>query len=304
MPAPEFPTPVLVPGAQGQVGAALMALLGPRGVAADRRDLDFTWNESRLMEALEALAPAAIINAAAYTAVDKAEEEAAPAHQVNAVAPGVLARYCKKRGIPFVHFSTDYVFDGSGEKPWREDDPCRPLSSYGRSKRAGEEAVLASGADALIFRTSWVYDASRKNFLTTILRLAQERESLRVVADQFGAPSYAPHVAAAALRAFGKACAMQEFPSGIYHLCDAGETSWHGFASFMIAAAKARGAALRVNEVHAITTAEYPTPAARPRNSRLSLDKLRRTFDIAMPDWTEGAEDAVTLWCRARENAV
>lgn len=283
---------ILIFGANGQVGRALSAALGPACAALSREQADLA-DEGAVESALSAHAPRAVINAAAFTAVDAAETEVEAAHAVNAVAPAIMARYCAGRGIPFVHFSTDYVFDGSGSTPWREEDAPAPLGVYGAGKRAGEEAVRASGGKYLIFRTSWVYDAEGKNFFTTMMRLAREREELRVVNDQHGAPTYAPHLAAAALSGLEQACSMAEFPSGIYHLAAAGETTWHGFAEAIFSAARARGDALKIRRVQAISTAEYPLPAARPANSRLDCGKAKRVLGIALPSWQEGLSECM-----------
>lgn len=286
------PRRIAVFGANGQVGRALVKLLGARAVPFTRADADFSEPES-LRAVLDACHPDAVMNAAAYTAVDKAEEEREAAYAANAESPAVLAQWCAEHGVPLVHYSTDYVFDGTGEKPWRENDPTAPLNVYGASKRAGEEAIAASGADYLLFRTSWVYDAQGVNFLNTMLRLGAERESLSVVADQTGAPTYAPHLAAASLEALEKAVGMEAFPSGIYHLAHAGETNWHDFAEAIFAGARDHGAELCIKTVEPIPSSAYPTPAERPRNSRLNCSKIHTVFGISLPKWQQGLIEAL-----------
>lgn len=284
---------VLVFGANGQVGQALGASLDDV-IMLGREEADFSKPET-LPGVIAGINPSYIINAAAYTAVDKAEEEEALATIINGEAPGVLAAEAAKRGIPFVHYSTDYVYDGTGDQPRKETVPTAPLNAYGRSKLAGEKAVQAAGGAYLIFRTSWVYDAFGKNFLKTMLKLGADRETLRVISDQVGAPSYAPHLAEATLEVLEEACSMREFPAGIYHLVNSGETSWHGFAEAIFAEARARGMEMRVQTVEPIPTTEYPTPAKRPLNSRLDCTKLEETFGLKLPDWREGLREAMEI---------
>ncbi|MBZ0144130.1 MAG: dTDP-4-dehydrorhamnose reductase, partial [Rhodocyclaceae bacterium] len=223
---------------------------------------------------------------AAYTAVDKAESEPEQANAVNAAAPALLAQEAARRGALLIHYSTDYVYDGAKAAPYVETDPTNPLGAYGRSKLAGEAGIRAAGADHLIFRTSWVYAARGANFLRTILRLAAEREELRIVADQIGAPTWARLIAEATAHALRQA--MQErsggtFDSGVFHLAAAGETSWHGFASAIVAGRSG----LRVKAVTPITTADYPLPAPRPANSRLDTGAFRARFGLVLPDWRD-----------------
>lgn len=277
---------ILVFGANGQVGGALCRLLGQNGTGLGRKEADFTYPHA--LEGIVArFSPAAVINASAYTKVDAAETERAAAFTVNAEAPGVLARACAARGIPFVHYSTDYVFDGSGTTPWTEADATHPINAYGESKRAGEEATAAAGGKHLILRTSWVYDETGQNFLNTMLRLARVRSELRVVADQHGAPTYAGHLAAATLAALSQAVQAPVFPSGIYHLCGGGETTWHGFARAIVAQAAAHET-LAVQDIAPIATEQFPTPAARPRNSRLNCEKAARVLGVQLPAWQDG----------------
>lgn len=279
---------MLVIGRNGQLARALAACV-PDATFLGREQVDIT-DADALRRALEIHKPDVIINAAAYTAVDKAQSEEPQAYALNETAPKIMADYAAQHRIPFVHISTDYVFDGSGDHARTEDETPSPLNVYGASKLAGEKAVQAAGGKPLIFRTSWVYDALGTNFLNTMLRLGAEREQLRVVADQIGAPSYAPHLARAMLECLGKAQHAEHFPSGVYHLCNAGLTSWHGFAQAIFESARKQGMALKVNQMDEITSDEYPTPAMRPKNSRLSCDKLHRVFGVALPDWTQGLD--------------
>jgi dTDP-4-dehydrorhamnose reductase len=281
---------ILLSGVTGQVGGALSSRLQNIGtvIAADRTVLDLAQPQS-IAAALDRLAPELIVNPAAYTAVDKAEDEAALAMRINGEAPGIMARWASDHGVPMIHFSTDYVFDGSGERAWNEHDETRPLSVYGRSKLAGEKAVLGAGGSFLIVRTSWVYAAAGKNFLRTIARLARERAELRIVADQAGAPTSAAIIAdAVAVMLSG---GLDEFRSrsasadGLVHLAASGETTWHGFAVAIVEGLKARNVALRAEKVMPIKTEDYPTPAKRPRNSRLALSRLDKIFGVTPPDW-------------------
>ena len=280
---------ILIFGSTGQIGQALGAQLDDV-IVLGREQADFSKPDT-LPAVVEDIHPEAVINAIAYTQVDKAEEEEPLATLINGDAPGVLANVAAKLGIPFVHYSTDYVYDGSGDQPRIETTPTAPLSAYGRSKLAGEKAVEAAGGRYLIFRTSWVYDAFGKNFLKTMLRLGAEREQLRVVADQIGAPSYAPHLALATLQAMAK----PDFTPGIYHMCNAGETSWHGFAEAIFEEARARGMELKVQRVEPIPSSAYPTAATRPLNSRLDCGKLRDVLGVTLPDWREGLREAMNI---------
>jgi dTDP-4-dehydrorhamnose reductase len=285
---------VLVLGAGGQVGRALVAALGESAIGFDRDGADLSRPES-LVERLDAHRPSSVINAAAYTQVDRAESEQALAMTVNGESPGIIARWCAARDVPFIHYSTDYVFDGSGSEPWDEDAPVAPLSVYGASKLAGEQGIAGAGGRWLVIRTSWVYDAVGRNFVTTMLRLMRERSELSVVADQHGAPTYAPHLTSATISALSAALAMPAFPRGIYHLCNAGETTWHGFASAIAESARARGMELAVERINAITSAEYPVPATRPKNSRLNTNKARRVLGVALPDWRQGLVECIEM---------
>jgi dTDP-4-dehydrorhamnose reductase len=233
------------------------------------------------------------VNAAAYTAVDQAEQESELAHRINGEAVGVLAEEARRVGALLIHYSTDYVFDGSGSAPWREADATGPLSAYGRSKRAGEAAIAAAGGDWLVLRTSWVFAARGKNFLRTILRLAAEREQLRIVADQVGAPTWARSIADATAQVLAGAArerAQGCFRSGLLHLSASGETSWHGFASAIVAAARSLRPEhpLAVKTIEPIPSEAYPLPAPRPKNSRLDNALLRSRYGLALPDWRIG----------------
>jgi dTDP-4-dehydrorhamnose reductase len=283
---------ILLFGANGQVGHELRRSLAPLGeiVATTRTGLlgdggacqtaDFDAPEA-LPELIERIAPSLIVNAAAYTAVDKAESDRDAAFRANAEAPSRIAAACARSGIPLVHYSTDYVFDGSGTRPYREDDPTAPLGVYGESKLAGEEGIRASGAPHMILRTAWVYAAHGKNFLRTMLRLGAERDTLGVVADQVGTPTSAgliAEVTAALVPRIGPV-------SGTWHLTAAGETSWHGFAEAIFAGAAARGLLARAPTARPISTVDYPTPARRPAYSRLDTSRLRSDFGVELPDW-------------------
>lgn len=281
---------ILVLGKNGQVGKALVSLLGRDALAFDSSELDLSAHNlsERLDMMSEGKTVTALINAAAYTQVDKAEEEREQAMRINGTAPGELAAWCKARNIPLVHFSTDYVFDGSGYTPRGENENTGPLNVYGESKLLGEKRIVSSGADYLVFRTSWVYDEAGRNFFTTMLRLFCEREELQVVADQIGAPTYAPHLARAALDALKKAQSEKKFPSGIYHLCAGGEASWHDFAVAILALARPCKSGIKCGEIQPIATSDYPTQARRPLNSRLDCAKAKQSFGVQLPDWKDG----------------
>lgn len=283
-------------GSRGQLGWELQRALAPLGeltaLSTDSRDwpADFRHPES-LAETLRALRPDAVVNAAAYTAVDRAESETDLAHTINATAPGVLAREAAALGATLLHYSTDYVFDGSGDAPRNEDAPVAPLNTYGRSKLAGEQAVRASGCRHLILRTSWVYAARGSNFARTMLRLAAERDGLRVVDDQIGVPTGAEllaDVSAHALRTLQSEPAL----AGTYHVAPAGQTSWHAYACRIVDAAAARGQPLKLaaRDIQAIPTRDYPSAAARPLNSRLDTTRLREAFGLTLPPWQHGVD--------------
>ncbi len=277
---------LLVIGCRGQVGWELMRTLAPLGrvVGVDVPRVDLTRPDS-LRDVLEPLRPAVILNAAAYTAVDRAESEPDLARQINAEAPGWLAREACRLGAWFIHYSTDYVFDGTKLTAWVEDDPPAPLNAYGRSKLAGDRAVQAAGGAHLIFRLCWVYGGRGQNFLRTILRLATTREELRVVHDQHGCPTWARLIAEATAQALG-AVLRDPDPArwtGVYHLACGGQTTWHGFASAIVDRLPAEHR--RCRAVTPIPTSQYPTPARRPAHSVLDCSKLERLFSLALPDW-------------------
>lgn len=271
---------ILLTGKNGQVGWELQRALASLGevIACDRSELDLA-NPDKIVALVREAKPQIIVNAAAYTAVDKAESEPEPAHAINARAPGILAEEAKKLGALLVHYSTDYVFDGTKTEPYTEEDAPNPISVYGRSKLAGEQAIQSSGCRHLIFRTSWVYGPRGKNFLLTILRLAKERDELRIVSDQIGAPTTSALIAdvtAQILRAFSPE------KQGLYNLTATGSVSWYGFAQAIVHTA---GLTAKVTP---IPTSEYPTPARRPSSSLLNTALLRQRFGIALPSWEDG----------------
>lgn len=286
---------ILLLGKNGQVGWELQRSLAPLGevVALDRHSRDWCGdleNLEGLADTVRGLAPGVIVNAAAYTAVDRAEQEGEKlAQRINVQAPAILAREAKALGAWLIHYSTDYVFDGQGVAPWQEEAQAHPLSAYGASKLAGDRAIQASGAAHLIFRSSWVYGARGDNFITTMLRLARERERLTVIDDQVGAPTGAELLADVTAQALVQALVRPEL-AGLYHLAAAGETSWYGYACRIIEWARAWGEPLEVREVVPIPTSAYPLPAQRPANSRLATDKLRRSFGLTLPPWEQGVE--------------
>jgi len=289
---------ILLLGKNGQVGWELQRSLAPMGelVALDRHSTEYCGDLSRLAElaqTVRTLQPQVIVNAAAYTAVDRAESEPELARTVNALAPQVLAQEAAALGAWLIHYSTDYVFDGSGNTPWREDDATAPLNVYGATKLEGEQLIAASGARHLIFRTSWVYGARGGNFAKTMLRLAQERDRLTVIHDQFGAPTGADLIAdvtAHAIRQVLNPGQTSATTRGIYHLVASGETTWFDYARHVLAQATAKSPAitLKAREVTPVETSAFPTPARRPHNSRLATDKLRHTFGLTMPAWQVG----------------
>ena len=285
---------ILVTGCGGQLGRELKRSLACLGevVACDRRQLDLAQADA-LRTAVRAMAPAVIVNAAAYTAVDKAEAEPVAAEAINAVAPGILAEEAKRLDALLIHFSTDYVFDGNKSAPYTEDDTPAPLSAYGRSKFGGELAIAATGARHLILRTSWVYGLHGANFMKTMLRLGRRScetgDELRVVGDQVGAPTWTRHLADVT----GLILARRDVPTGLYHLAAAGETSWHGYAEAIFTEAQRAGLMDKVPVVRRIASADFPLPAPRPANSRLDCSRFRRDFDLTLPDWRTGLIDCL-----------
>lgn len=282
---------ILLFGSQGQVGWELSRALLPLGevIPITRAEADFGKPDA-LRSVVRSTRPDLIINAAAYTAVDAAEANEEEAFIVNALAPGILAEEAKRQDALLIHYSTDYVFDGESTTPYTESDSPSPLNAYGRSKLAGETAIPDAGGEHLILRTSWVYGVRGHNFLLTLLRLAREREQLRIVADQFGAPTWSRWIADATAHIAWAAMARRHegaFTSGLYHLACAGETSWHGFASAIVEQFQQRVpySVLKVKNIIPIATSEYPLPARRPRNSRLDCTKLMNDYGVAAPDW-------------------
>lgn len=273
---------ILLTGIHGQVGRELQRALQPLGevIALDRAALDLAQPE-RIRCVVREIQPDILVNPAAYTAVDQAESEAELALAINGAAPGILAEEAKRLDALLVHYSTDYVFDGAKPAPYREDDPVGPINSYGRSKLAGERAIEAAGCRHLIFRTCWVYGLRGRNFLRTMLRLAAERDELAVVADQLGAPTWARLIAEATALALARHAGQQ----GIYHLAAAGATSWHGFAAAIVDRAYRTGLLAKAPPVRRLASAEYPTPARRPTNSRLDCARLEQDFGLRLPDW-------------------
>ncbi len=283
---------ILLTGAGGQVGGALRPLLAAHGtiIAPSSAEFDLSKPET-LRDRLEDFSPDLIVNPAAYTAVDRAEEQHELAFLINARGPEVIAQWAARRRVPLVHFSTDYVFDGSGDKPRREDSPTGPLSVYGETKLAGDVAVQSAGGPHLIARTSWVYAARGTNFLRTIARLARERKELRIVADQIGAPTTARAIASAVADVIlPKLANLNDLfarKGGVVNVVCAGETSWHGFASAIVEGLRYRAVKLEVETIVPIATADFPTKARRPGNSRLDLSRLKGEFGVAMPNWRD-----------------
>ena len=291
---------ILLFGKGGQVGWELQRSLSSLGelVALDADSQDFCGDFSNLegiAQTVRVIAPDIIVNAAAHTAVDKAESEPELARTINAIAPGILAQEAKRIGAWLIHYSTDYVFDGSGDKFWQETDPAAPLSVYGKTKREGEEVICATGCRHLIFRTSWVYAARGGNFAKTMLKLAKERDTLKVIDDQIGAPTGADLLADVTAHAVRMALQRPEV-SGLYHLVASGQTSWHGYASHVIDFARQAGVRIKVTPeaILPVPTSDFPLPAPRPRNSRMDTRKLQNTFGVYLPLWQSGINRMLT----------
>ena len=287
---------ILLFGKNGQVGWELQRSLAPLGeLVAPGRDDPVLCGDLSDLEGLartvQTVRPDVIVNAAAHTAVDRAESEPELAHTLNALAPGVLAQEAAKLGAWLVHYSTDYVFDGNGNRPWTETDAPAPLSVYGRTKLEGERLIQAACPQHLIFRTSWVYAARGGNFAKTMLRLAQERERLTVINDQFGAPTGAELIADVTAHAI-RQCLRQPTDAGLYHLAARGETTWHGYANEVLALARLIDSAIKikVTEVVPVATSAFLTAARRPLNSRLDTQKLQTVFELTLPNWDHGIE--------------
>jgi dTDP-4-dehydrorhamnose reductase len=296
---------ILLTGKNGQVGYDLQQFLPPLGevVALDRQELDLS-QPDQIRKVIRRIQPSVIINAAAYTAVDQSEKEESLAHAINAGAPATMAEEAKKIGAALVHYSTDYVFDGTKSIPYEENDPTNPVNAYGRTKLAGEQAIRSSGVNHLIFRTAWVYSTRGKNFLLTILRLATQREELRIVSDQTGAPTWSREIALATTQVLQRIYNSKQNPpawhnlSGTYHMTAGGETNWCEFTRAILEEAHkhmqapaewittaTRGTPLIARQVMPISTAEYPTPARRPAYSVLSNARVETVFGIQLPDW-------------------
>jgi dTDP-4-dehydrorhamnose reductase len=291
---------ILLLGKNGQVGWELQRSLAPLGevIALDSKSQDHCGDLNDLQgltDTVRSVAPDIIVNAAAHTAVDRAENEADLARTINALAPAMLAQEAKRCNAWLVHYSTDYVFDGSGDKPWLETDKPGPLNVYGKTKLEGEQFIHMSGCKHLIFRTSWVYGARGGNFARTMLRLAQERDSLSIINDQIGAPTGADLLADITAHAI-RAAQLKPELSGLYHLVAAGETSWHGYASFVIDYAQRTGISMWITpeDVHPVPTSAFPTTAKRPLNSRLDTSKLQNSFGLHLPHWQTGVTRMLT----------
>jgi dTDP-4-dehydrorhamnose reductase len=283
---------ILLTGVQGQVGYELQRLLAVHGevLATDRTQLDMA-DADALVASVRAHAPALIVNAAAYTAVDKAETEPELAHAINARAPGILAEEARRCGALLVHYSTDYVFDGTSTTPYTEDAPTQPLGVYGASKLAGERAIAASGADALVFRTSWVYGLRGRNFLLTMQKLAAERDELRVVADQHGTPNWSRTLARTTATLVARGLPWLRERAGLYHLSSTGATTWFAFARAIVDGSLDEA---RRPRMVPIATADYPTRARRPSSSVLSTARFERTFGFALPPWQAALDEALS----------
>lgn len=290
---------ILLFGKNGQAGWELQRSLAPLGevIALGRHGREGLCGDLRDLDGLRAtvrqVRPDCIVNAAAYTAVDRAETEGEAADLVNSGAPGLLATEAASLGCWLVHYSTDYVFDGTGTAPWRETDAVCPLGRYGQSKARGERAIVESGCSYLIFRASWVYGGRGNNFIRTMFRLMAERQELKVVDDQVGAPTGAELLADVTAHAL-RCCESKPELKGVYHLAPGGETSWREYALFVAAQARHNGISLQVEDVHAVPTSEYPTPARRPLNSRLDTRKLRHVFGLYLPHWQDGVARVIS----------
>lgn len=299
MTPPATPHRVLVTAAHGQLGSDILRRAAHfpqlRVIGMDRAALDIA-DAASVAGAFAAVRPALVVNAAAYTAVDRAEAERDAAFAVNAQGVRNLAVACRERGVPLLHVSTDYVFDGSKAVPWLPGDAPGPLGVYGASKLAGEEALREALPQHVILRTSWVFGEQGNNFVRTMLRLGRERDSLRVVADQHGGPTWSGHLADALLQLAARHCGQGGLPWGTGHYCGQPYTSWHGFAQVIFAEAVAAGLLPRAPRVDAIASHEYPTPARRPHNSRLDMTETCARWQLPAPDWREGLRHVLKAW--------
>jgi dTDP-4-dehydrorhamnose reductase len=297
-------SPILLTGAAGQVGYEVSRLAGEKGsalTALTRRQLDIGDGEA-VEQIISRLQPSLVINGAAYTAVDRAEQEVEVAMRANRQGPANLAASCHKHQIPLIHLSTDYVFDGSKTGAYHEEDPVAPTGVYGLSKWEGEEEVRARLREHLIIRVSWVFGPHGNNFVRTMLRLAAERDELRVVADQRGCPTSATHIASALLTLAGRISEGADIPWGTYHFCGMPETTWHGFAETIVSEAVRIGLLDQAIPVLPIATSDYPTPARRPQNSVLDCRKIAAAFDMKPPSWREGLTTMLALTKQAKRN--
>lgn len=290
------PPIILITGKNGQVGWELQRALLPLGhiIALDRHTLDLT-NNTAIQKTIQHIKPDVIVNAAAYTAVDKAEEEQKSAMQINGIAPGILAEEAKQQKALLIHYSTDYVFDGTKQTPYIESDEPKPINIYGTSKLAGEQAIQATNADHVILRTSWVYGSRGNNFLLTMLKLMKERENLSIIADQTGTPTWARLIAETTAHIVKQSLVERQqkiFQSDLYHLTSSGHTTWHGFAEKIreIAQQQTTRDVLKIRNITPISTAEYPTPAKRPQNSCMTRAKLQQKYNLIMPSWDTALE--------------
>jgi dTDP-4-dehydrorhamnose reductase len=273
---------------------ALTNILGSRGIFLSRNELDLA-NISSIQKKLANYQFDFLINAAAYTKVDEAEDNKSLSYDINANAVLEIAQYCAKLNIPHLCYSTDYVFDGNKDCPYSEDDPANPLSIYGKSKLMGEENIQNIGGKYLIFRTSWVYDIRGQNFLNTMLKLGAQREILRIVSDQYGSPTYATDLANASLIALKNASLMGGFPSGIYNLTNSDSTSWYGFAKNIFEISRSKNISLKLQELIPISSAEFQVKATRPKNSRLSNDKIKKILGVEMRSWVDALRDCLSF---------
>jgi dTDP-4-dehydrorhamnose reductase len=289
--------PILVLGASGNVGRHLVKLLGDSCVGLTHHQFDLSKLED-IEQKLEKFDVAAVINAGAYTDADTAENEEPLVTKINGIAPGIIARWCTRKEIPFVHYSTDYVYSGEGDKPWVENDNYSPLNVYGCAKAEGDLQVASSKGNWLIFRVEWVYDYQGRNFLTTILHQAKELDEIEVVDDQHGAPTYALHIAMTSIKGLQYAVNLSNFPSGIYHLCNEGETTWFDFAEAILVQAKKRGIKLRAKTIKPVKTSDYPSLAPRPLNSRLSSDKAKNILKVKLPRWEAALDECFDVVAR------
>lgn len=294
---------ILVTGSEGQVGYALLRALAPLGEVKGltRADGDLS-NPETVKLLLDRYQPSCIVNAAAYTAVDQAESDPGAAEALNARLPEQLAHWAKANNAHLFHYSTDYVYDGSGSRPWREDDATGPLSVYGKTKLAGDQAILDAGIGAVILRTSWVYGSRGRNFMLTMLKLAMERDELNVVSDQWGTPTPAWLIAQVTSVAVREKLRDRGALEGVYHLTCRGETNWCDFARAIMTEARELGVALKIEaeRVKPIPTSEYPAPAPRPLNSRLDVSRIEQSLGLVMPDWRQALQLTVRDWAEYR----